>query len=228
MSAVMEPVSEAATLVERDELRLDMSGEQRVLLSNISWQTYRRLLADLAEQSHIRMWYDQGELEIISPQFNHEFYKSSISDLGRTISLELGVEIANAGSLTLKLKKKQRGAEPDVCFYIKHEALVRGKKRVDLRKDPPPEIVFEVDITSSSIDKFDIYAGFAVLEFWRYEGGRVAIYWLHEGGYRTATHSLAFSWLTGEKITEYLDRCVEIGQSAALREFRDWLRTVQQ
>lgn len=227
MSAVMEATGEAAAPVTPAREQ-SVDGEQRVLLHNITWKTYRRLLDELADQSHIRMWYDRGELEIMSPQINHEFFKSSISNLGLAISLELGIEIANAGSTTLKLKKKERGAEPDVCFYIEHEALVRGKKRVDLRKDPPPEIVFEVDITSSSIDKFDIYAHFAVPEFWRYEGGQVLIYWLREGSYQEAAHSLAFAWLTGEKIAEYLDRCVEIGQSAAFREFSAWLRAEKQ
>lgn len=227
MSAVMEVVSEAAA-VEPAEKQLDVNVEQLVLLRNISWKTYQRLLADLAEAAHIRLCYDQGDLELMSPQLNHEIFKSSIGALVQLIALELELNIAEAGSTTLKLKKRQRGAEPDTSFYIAYEALVRGKERIDLRKDPPPEIVFEVDITSSSMDKFAIYASFAVPEFWRYEGGEVRIYWLREGGYRAAAHSLAFSWLTAEKITEYLNRCIEIGQSAALREFSSWLRAEKQ
>jgi Uma2 family endonuclease len=228
MSAVVEVESGAAVAIEPDAQHIAINVEQLVLLRNIRWKTYQRLLTDLAETSHVRVCYDHGDLELMSPQLNHEIFRSSIGGLVQIIALELELNIAEAGSTTLKLKKSQRGAEPDTSFYIEHEALVRGKERIDLRKDPPPEIVFEVDITSSSMDKFAIYASFAVPEFWRYEGGEVRIYWLREGSYRAAAHSLAFSWLTAEKITEYLNRCIEIGQSAALREFSAWLRAEKQ
>ena len=220
MSAAMEAVAKAPQVIE-DET--EVVGEQRMLLHNIRWKTYERLCEDLGDQSHFRMWYDHGELEIMSPMLNHEVYGRSIAALGHLIALELEISLTDAGSTTLKLKRKKRGAEADTCFYIKHEKLMRGKERVNLKKDPPPEIVFEVDITSSSVDKFSIYAGFGVPELWHYDG-EVKIFWLEEKNYVEKEQSLAFPWLTSAKLTEFLDRCVEIGQTAALREFRDWLR----
>ena len=220
----MEAVIDSPRVVEPRPF-VEAGGEQRVLLHGISWKTYERLCEELGDQSHIRMWYDRGELEIMSPLYNHEFFNRSIAALGQFIALELGINIADAGSTTLKIKRKERGAEPDTCFYIKNEALMRGKARVDLRKDPPPEIVFEIDITSSSIDKFSIYANFGVPELWHYDGGVVCIFWLEAGQYVEKPSSLMFDWLTGDKLAEFLDRCVEVGQSAALKEFRDWMRT---
>ncbi len=205
-------------------LKTDVGGEQRMLLHNISWKTYEQLCEDLGDQSHFRMWYDHGELELMSPMISHEVYGRSIAALGHLIALELGIDLTDAGSTTFKLKRKERGAEPDTCFYIKNEKLMRGKERVDLRKDPPPEIVFEVDITSSSIDKFSIYADFGVPEFWHYDG-EVKIFWLEEKQYVEKNNSLAFPWLTSEKLTDFLNDCVELGQTGALRKFRDWLRT---
>jgi hypothetical protein len=41
--------------------------EQRVVLHNLSWQTYDRLLAEVAGCSSLRLTYDRGTLEIISP-----------------------------------------------------------------------------------------------------------------------------------------------------------------
>ncbi len=223
MSATMEPAIERSRQASDPKSFVGAGGEQRVLLHGISWETYERLCEELSDQSHVRMWYDQGELELMSPLYNHEFYNRSIAALGQIIALELGINITDAGSTTLKIKRKERGAEPDTCFYIRNEAVMRGKARVDLRKDPLPEIVFEIDITSSSIDKFSIYASFGVPELWHYDGGAVGIFWLEDGQYVEQPTSLMFDWLTGEKLTEFLDRCVEIGQSAALKEFRDWM-----
>ena len=43
-------------------------------------------------------------------------------------------------------------------------------KTVDLRSDPPPDIVVEVDITHTDIDKNRLYASLGVPEFWRFDG----------------------------------------------------------
>jgi Uma2 family endonuclease len=41
-------------------------------------------------------------------------------------------------------------SEPDECFYIQNLSAVKGKKRIDLNQDPPPDLVVEIDITSRS------------------------------------------------------------------------------
>ena len=41
--------------------------------------------------------------------------------------------------------------------------------------DPPPDLVIEVDITRSSLDKLSIYAALRVPEVWRYTDGEVEI-----------------------------------------------------
>jgi Uma2 family endonuclease len=46
--------------------------EQRVLLHNVSWETYERLLADLADSAAPRLTFDRGTLEIMSPTAEHE------------------------------------------------------------------------------------------------------------------------------------------------------------
>jgi len=35
-------------------------------------------------------------------------------------------------------------------FYIDNIEAVRGKKRLDLNEDPAPDLVIEIDVTSSS------------------------------------------------------------------------------
>ena len=41
-----------------------------------------------------------------------------------------------------------QGIEPDNCFYIQNEAAIRGKNRLDLTIDPPPDLALEIDVTS--------------------------------------------------------------------------------
>jgi hypothetical protein len=49
-------------------------GEQRIVLRNIGWNTYERLLADHQNDSALRFTYDCGELEVISPSPEHEAF----------------------------------------------------------------------------------------------------------------------------------------------------------
>lgn len=202
-------------------------SETRILLHDIRWETYEQLCADMSDQGHVHLTYDRGKLEIMAPSFNHEMFNRAIAHLIMDIAVEAGQDLTDAGQTTLKIKKLKRASEPDTCFYIQHEAAVRGKKNIDLRYDPPPDIVFEVDITSGSIDKMSIYAGFGVPEFWHYDTRRVQIYKLVDGKYVAREKSLAFPWLTGARLTEFLQTCQTQSQAAAVRAFREWLRAAR-
>jgi Uma2 family endonuclease len=170
------------------------------------------------------MTYDQGDLEIMAPSFNHEFFNRSIAGVGRAIALEMDVEVIDAGSTTYRRKRLKRGTEPDTCFYVANAALMHGKTQVDLSVDPPPDVVFEVDVFSGSPDKFSIYAKFGVPELWHYDVTQAQIFRLEGKSYVECEHSLSFPWLTGAMLTDFLDRCRSVGQDAAIRAFRDWLR----
>ncbi|MGH9802099.1 MAG: hypothetical protein ACRD82_17190, partial [Blastocatellia bacterium] len=71
---------------QKVKAKIDVGGEQRMLLQNISWETYERLCEDLGDQSHFRMWYNHGELELMSPMLNHEIYGRSVAALGQVIA----------------------------------------------------------------------------------------------------------------------------------------------
>jgi len=77
---------------------------------------------------------------------------------------ELDIEFRSLGSKTFKHATMLKGIEPDRCFYIQNEAAVRGKKRLDLTVDPPPDLALEVDITSRTHP--DTYAALGVPELW--------------------------------------------------------------
>lgn len=191
MSVKTQAIIEQPAAQDEVESAKSQLGGQRVLLRNISWETYERLLADLENQSYIRMTYDQGDLEIMAPSFNHEFFNRSIAGLGRVIALEMDIEVIDAGSTTYRNKRLKRGTEPDTCFYVANAALMRGKTQVDLSLDPPPDIVFEVDVFSGSLDKFSIYPNFGVPELWHYDVRQVQIFKLEEKSYVEHQDSLS-------------------------------------
>ena len=68
-----------ATTLRTPPLQSDQT--ERVLLKGIRWSTYEALLEDLVE-SHIRLTYDRGSLEIMTLSGTHEFSKK---DLARMI-----------------------------------------------------------------------------------------------------------------------------------------------
>jgi len=50
-----------------------------------------------------------------------------------------------------------------------------------LETDPPPDLAIEIDITSTSVNKFGIYLALGVPELWRYNGRDLKFYQLAEG-----------------------------------------------
>ncbi len=65
--------------------------------------------------------------------------------------------------------------EPDNCYYIENEAVVRDRDEADLAIDPPPDLVVEVDVTSKSIARLPIYAALAVPEVWQWRNENLHI-----------------------------------------------------
>jgi Uma2 family endonuclease len=167
-------------------------AEQRTVLRNISWETFETLLKETGEDRGSRFAYDCGTLEIMTPLFEHENPKIQFARLIFALVEELEIEIKSAGSTTLKRKIANTGIEPDSCYYIQNEAVVRSNQTLDLATDPPPDLAIEIDITSSYINKFGIYAALGVNELWRYNGQDLKFYYLEEDKYIECEFSIAF------------------------------------
>ena len=162
-------------------------------LSGVDWRTYSRLLYIFAEQPGVRLTYDRGELEIMSPLFIHDDDGRFLGYLIFVLTEELGLCLRAGGSTTLKRRLKQRGIEPDECFWIVNAARMAGRRRLDLRTDPPPDLAIEVDVTNSSLDRMSIYAALHVPEVWRLEGDTLTFHVLDaDGTYQSAAVSRAF------------------------------------
>ena len=156
-------------------------AEQRVILRNVSWQTYERLLEEQQENAAARLNYDRGVLEIMILLLRHERIKHLLATLVELIAAQRGLDVEGVGSTTFRREDLARGFEPDAAFYLRHAARMRGREQVNLPSDPAPELVIEIDISHGSLDKLPVYAGLGVVEMWRYDGQRLRIYRLEDG-----------------------------------------------
>jgi Uma2 family endonuclease len=196
----------------------------RVLLRGIRWQTYEALLADLGD-SHIRLAYDRGSLEIMAPLYRHERHSDALARLVEILTEELDLDFIAAGSTTLRREIEQRGLEPDRCFYIQHVAAMAGKMELDLTTDPPPDLAIEIDITSSSLDRMSIYGSLGVPEVWRYDGGQFLVYRRKRNGtYRVVATSPTFPALPVAEVLPLLDQVAPMTGRQMIRTIRDWVR----
>lgn len=194
----------------------------RVLLRNISWQTYEHILEDLADCSAPRLTYDRRDLEIMSPTAKHEFVNRVIEVLVSALSEEMKVEISSLGSTTFKREDTERGFEPDSCFYFANEALVRGKERIDPILDSAPDLVFEVDIARSSMDKHSIFAHFKVPEVWRYDGETMEILNLDRGSYVKVEVSSILPFVTSAVLTSFVAESLTLSRLEWMKKVREW------
>ena len=204
---------------------LTQTPQAGFLLKNISWQTYESLVNELAEQPGIRLTYDRGNLEIMTPSAPHEKYKKILGRFVESVSDELNVEICSLGSLTCRREDLARGLEPDQCYYIQNEDVVWDKEQIDLNQDPPPDLVVEIDVTSSSIDRLSLYASLGVPEVWRYDGNRLIIYQLEAQEYVERTVSPTFPFLSQVEMLRFLELRRTTKENALIRLFREWVRS---
>jgi len=210
--------------VERTALAIVQSPPaSRVILHQVSWQTYQGLLRDHESRSTPRFAYDNGTLEIMTPLPDHEQYSRFIEFLLAVVEEETGTKVYNFGSTTFSREDLQKGFEADTCFYIAHASHVRGKPRLDLHTDPPPDLVVEIDITHPSLEKLPIYAQIGVPEVWRYAAGRMEILLLEGDAYRPAPQSRAVPVVTTAALSRLVDESTGLSQGEWLRQVRAWL-----
>lgn len=194
------------------------------VLHGVSWQFYEACLAELGDRN-IRLTYDRGTLEFMTPSQRHDRSKRLLARLLEALTEELGIEIGSYGSTTWRREDLQLGLEPDECYYIEHEPQVRGRETIDLAVDPPPDLAIEVEVTRRVVDRLGIYAALGVREIWRHAGDRFQVLALgHDGQYRESDRSPSFPFLPIDELNGFLARRNEQGETTWIRSFREWVR----
>ncbi len=201
--------------------------EQRVVLQNVSWSTYERLLSEHNDTPTPRLNFDRGTLEIMSPSSEHEEYKQALTLLVEMLADGFRIDVRNLGSTTFRRNELERGFEADACFYIQSAGAIEGKTHIDPAVDPGPDLVIEVEITTPALNKLPIYAAFHVPELWRYDGQRLAILVLHGAEYAESETSHAFPSAAAVALSRLARRSFLLKRTEWLREVRSWVSSLR-
>ncbi|MBW4592801.1 MAG: Uma2 family endonuclease [Brasilonema angustatum HA4187-MV1] len=208
-------------LLEFRQLRIKPG--QQLLLEDVSWQQFEKILAELGENRAARLSYSHGFLEIMVPLPEHEKAKEIIGDLVKILLNERSINYDALGSTTLRSEKMTQGVEPDACFYIQNQAAILGKNRINLSVDPPPDLAIEIDLTSRT--QLDNYQILGVPELWRYGKQGLQINVLQNGKYVESNFSSTFPDIPIiELVNQYVQQSQVVGSSQAIQAFRNWVR----
>ncbi len=198
-----------------------------VIFRDVGWEEYEHLLAQVGEASGLRISYNDGTLQVMSPSSEHEIYSRFIEQMVGLVRVRHRINIRFFGSSTMKKRKNVKGTEPDACFYVQSTPLIGNRMQLDFTVDPPPDIAVEIDIHHGSLDKFPIYAALGVSEIWRFDGQQLTIHQLDQDTYITVENSRALPVLTSRDLTEFLTRLREEGEFQTILAFDEWLQAQQ-
>jgi Uma2 family endonuclease len=203
------------------------SGDQRVVLHDVDWLGYSRLLQIRGDRSVPRMIYLDGSVEFVSPSYPHEAATSRLGRLVATIAEELEIEYAATRSTTFRRRRKRGGVEGDESYYFENAPALKGKTEINLRVDPPPDLAIEVVHAHSAELAIEVYRRFRVHEVWVWEAGQLRILVLQENGkYAESSPSRVFPFVSAAEIAGWIDRPFEGLEAHWSRELRRWVRDV--
>jgi len=199
-----------AASTARDEA--SWGAPESVVLHGIPWALYEALLTAAGDDPGVRMTYNEGTLEIMSPANRHEHIKKMIARLVEAFAEERDLVFNGYGSATFKNEERGRGLEPDECYVLS----------ADDDGDPSrPDLAIEVQHTSWKTDRLDVYAGLGVAEVWHWHRGRVEVHALVDGRYEPRERSLLLPDLDLDLVARF---AVRTDQVRAVKEFRALVR----
>jgi Uma2 family endonuclease len=161
----------------------------------------------------------------MSPRKDHDWVAELIARMINGLALVTGVPIQSIGSTTLRAATGGRGLQPDKAYYLANEPRVRCKETYDPKKDPPPDLAIEVDVTSTSVPRMPVFARIHIPEVWRHHARSIRFYRLTaKGEYKPIERSIAFPFLQAKDLTRFVNRRGEIGENAVFLEFMEWVK----
>ncbi len=138
--------------------------ESRVVHCGMSWEDYLAFDEALGDdRSSPRLYYLDGDLEIMTLSAEHERIKKWLGGFMDLYFDEIGIEIDPRGQATMREELEKVGAEPDESWCFQEETIY-------------PDIVLEIALTSGGIRKLDLYLRFPVPEVWIWRRGKLEIF----------------------------------------------------
>ena len=210
--------------VSPKQIELPPGSEARLRYQ--TWADYEALLESRGDDAAIKIRFNARtqEISIMAPMAGHGRRIDILVDLVKALLRHQGREWDSSHPVTLR-RLQQAGAEPDACFYIQNWQAVLGKERIDLEKDPPPDLAIEMDLTS--LTDLEIYQTLAIPEVWIYRQESLKIYELTPNGSQERSISPTFPDIDVKNVLpQYVERAWKAGSSVALREFEQFLKSL--
>lgn len=182
---------------------LDKPVEQRFIQAGVSWESFKAIQSGFASSPGVRLFYYEGELEILSASPEHEIVKGNIGYLLEDFMLNQGLEFVATGSFSQEKEAvASTQADESYCF---------GARK------PIPDLAIEVVMTSGGPSKLKRYKALGVQEVWFWETGKISIYQLASTDHQKASESKFVRGINPERLAQ----CAAIeSRSQAVREFR--------
>ncbi|HAX76205.1 MAG TPA: hypothetical protein DCY88_10295 [Cyanobacteria bacterium UBA11372] len=187
---------------------LDKPTDQRFIHSGVTWEHFKLIEAGFAESPGIKLFYYEGEVEILAVSLEPEAISRLIGLLLGTYLAEKGIEFIPSGSFTQE-KEGVASAQADESYFI-------GKTGTT------PDLSIEVVFTSGNERKLNRYQALGVPEVWFWEDGRFALYCLRGNSYERVYKSEILPDLD----IELLSRCLLM--TSRVEAVREFLRGISQ
>jgi Uma2 family endonuclease len=196
-----------------------------IVLHGVPWDDYEAMLRIVGNRQ-IRINYDQGEMEIMSPLQRHGNDSYLLGWMVSVLVEELDIPCVPVDPVTYIHPDLKKGAEPDKGFHFRDNAArVRGKRKLDMTIDPPPDLVIEADLTSSSVPRLPIFAALGIPEVWLLEDDDLQFLHLQpDGTYQARDRSLAFPDFLLADAARFLEQGRIMDMPPWFRSFRAFVR----
>jgi Uma2 family endonuclease len=202
-----------------------LEPRQRFVLWQVGWDVYEKIV-DALNEEHVRVTYDRGDLELMSPPPVHEAIKVWFRHFMIALVEVLDFPTKGVGGPTFRRRDRRCGLEPDDGYYFASAARVVDWLTLNLDRNPPPDLALEVDVTRSCLDRMGVYAGPGVPEVWRFDGEEWHIHLLGtDGTYQESSRSAAIPYLSVLEIMPLRQQSLYVGDDRErLCLMRSWVR----
>jgi Uma2 family endonuclease len=204
-------------------------AEERGVMRGVSWNLYDRLTDAIGERSSIRVAFDGKDVEIVVLGPIHENLGDLLSLLVNEVYDGLEIDCQGLRSTTWKRPEVDRGVESDLCYYFDPAKLEVCEAAVARNSNngadyPIPDLVIEIDLSPSKIDRPGIYSKLRTPEVWRFSDDTVSIEQLAADGNYVAAESSRFLYVRADEVTRWLIEGKFAKRRAWKRRIQDWVR----
>jgi Uma2 family endonuclease len=200
-------------------------GGPCVAFPAIGWKGYLTLLRLRGERSTPRMVYLDGTVWLMSPTFPHERLKTRLDHFVTEVLVGLSIPYIPTASTTFRRKARRGGVEGDQTYYIANEERIRGKDKIHLRTDPPPDLALEAVYSHDAQQAIEVYRRFRVPEVWICDEAELVILVLQPNGrYTQSPTSATFPFLSAAEVYDWMRRPQTVSELEWVHDLRRWVR----